>query len=81
MQTVATNIRFPKEDYEDLRVLAFQENSSIASLVNAAVKEYKLKKLAQDRQDKMELFERMWKSRIKIKTSTTDLVRESRKSA
>lgn len=81
MQTVATNIRFPKDEYQELRALAYQENSSIASLVNTAVKEYKFKKLSQNRKDKIKLFDRMWKSRIKINVSTTDLVRESRRSA
>lgn len=81
MKTVATNIRFPKQDYEELRGLAYQEKVSLSSLINAAVREYKFKKLSQNRRDKMKLFDRMWKSRIKINTSTVELVRESRKSA
>ena len=79
MQTVATNIRFPKHDYEDLRNLAYQEKRSIASLINTAVKEYRFKKLASSRKERLKLFETMSKSRIKIGTSTVDLVKEGRK--
>jgi len=80
MQTVATNIRFPKQDYEELRSLAFQEKTSIASLVNAAIKDYKLKRLASDRKQRLALFEKMKNSRIKINFSTIDLVHEGRRS-
>jgi len=79
MQMVATNIRFPKQDYEELRTLAFQEKTSLASLINAAVREYKFKKLAMSRKGRMRLFETMKNSRIKINVSTVDLVHEGRK--
>jgi len=79
MQMVATNIRFPKQDYEDLRTLAFQEKTSLASLINTAVKEYKFKKLAVSRKNRIRLFETMKNSRIKINVSTVDLVHEGRK--
>ena len=81
MQMVATNVRFPKEDYEELRSLAYQEKVSIASLINKAVREYKFKKLSTSRKNKMKLFNKMLKSRIKIEVSTVDLVGESRRAA
>ncbi len=79
MQTVATNIRFPKEDYEELRALAYQENVSVASLINSAVREYKFKKLSTSRKSRLKLFDIMSKSRIKINVSTVELVKEGRK--
>lgn len=79
MKMVATNVRFPKEDYEELRALAYQENVSVASLINAAVREYKFKKLALSRKSRLKLFEKMRKSRIKINVPTVELVKEGRK--
>ena len=79
MQTIATNIRFPKEDYEELRVLAYQENTSLANLINSAVREYKTKRLFYTRNARIKLFEKMKNSKIKINVSTVDLVKEGRK--
>lgn len=79
MRTIATNVRFPKADYDELRALAYQENVSIASIINSAVREYKTKKLSRIRKKRMKLFEEMSKSRIKINTSTVDLVKEGRR--
>ena len=36
MQTIATNIRFPKDDYLALRLLAFSEGKSTAALIREA---------------------------------------------
>ena len=79
MHTVATNIRFPKDDYEELRLLAFQNKTSIASLVNAAVKEYKFKRLAVSRKSRLSLFDTISKSRLKSAVSTVKLAKEGRR--
>ena len=79
MQTVSTNIRFDQNEYEELRTLAFQENTSLASSINSAVREYRIKKLFFSREARIQLFEKMKNSKIKINVSTVDLVNEGRK--
>ncbi len=78
MNYVTTNLRFPKEEYEDIRNLAFAERRSIASMIREALRKYKKTKL-NTRAQKMKLYKLMARSRIKINTSTTDLVKEGRK--
>ena len=78
MNYVTTNLRFSKEDYEELRNIAFTEKRSIASVIRDAVRKYK-KNINNTRSQKMKLYKLMADSRIKIKTSTVELVKEGRK--
>lgn len=41
MNTIATNIRFPKEDYFALRLLALSEGKSTAALIREAAIAYR----------------------------------------
>ena len=78
MNYVTTNLRFPKEEYENLRRIAFSEKKSIASIIRDAIRKYKKTNL-NIRVQKMKLYRLMSKSRIKINTSTVELVKEGRK--
>lgn len=78
MNYVTTNLRFPKEEYEELKRLAFISNKSIAEIIRLASREYR-KRRSFTIKDKMKLFNQMAKSRIKIDISTVDLVKEGRK--
>ena len=78
MQTVATNIRFEKSEYEELKRLAFLEKASIASLIRSAVRQYKLKKASGVNENKR-LLNLMLKSRIKVDVSTVELAHTDRK--
>jgi len=78
MNYVTTNLRFSKDEYEELRNLAFVEKRSIAKIIRDAVREYRKSKLSTHAQ-KMKLYNLMAKSRIKINTSTVELVKEGRK--
>lgn len=40
MNTIATNVRFPENDYKELRLLAFAQGQSAASLIRQAVSFY-----------------------------------------
>lgn len=78
MKYVTTNLRFPKDEYEELKNIAFLQKRSIASLIREAVRNYK-KTRYNTRSQKMKLYSLMAKSRIKIKTSTDELVKAGRK--
>lgn len=78
MNYVTTNLRFPKDEYEDLKNIAFLQKRSIASLIRDAVRNYR-KTRYNTRSQKMKLYHLMAKSRIKIKTSTLELVKMGRK--
>ena len=78
MQTIATNIRFSQDEYEELRQLAFLSRKSIASLVREAINCYK-QKVVSTVDARKALFSAIVKSAVKIDTSVVDLAREGRK--
>lgn len=79
MQTIATNIRFNKDEYEVLKRLSFLENRSIANIIRESVKNYHAQKLISEKNKKQKLYNAMLSSRVRIDTSTVDLVHERRK--
>ena len=78
MNTIATNIRFSKDDYEELRQLAFLSKVSIASLVRDSIKHYK-KSLTASKLTRRTLFSKIVDSSVKINTSITNIAQEGRK--
>lgn len=78
MQKVATNIRFSKQEHEELRKIAFLEKTSLANIVRTAIREYKLNRNLGKGKNRR-LFDLMAKSRIKIDFSTVELAHEDRK--
>lgn len=77
MNTVATNLRFSKDEYRDLKLLALAEGESVASLVRKAVSMYAKKKLTTERQ--ISIAEELRKYAVRIDVSVLDLVREGRR--
>ncbi len=78
MQTIATNIRFPADEYEQLRTLAFLEKRPISELIRDSVRRYQTQASTVDNK-RMDLFRLMVKSRIKINVSTLQLVADGRR--
>jgi len=78
MQTVATNIRFPVDEYQQLRTLAFLERRSISKLIRDSVKIYKSQVSTTSNNKKLNLFRLMVKSRTKINVPTSQLVADGR---
>ncbi len=78
MNMVATNLRFPADEYREIKLLALSEGKSTAALIRHAVSLYKNKKLTSSVQ--ISLAEKFRKSAIKINTPVLDLVKEGRKS-
>lgn len=77
MNTVATNIRFPADEYEEIKLLAFMQGQSVAQVIRNAVKTYKREKIGTKKQ--ISLAERMKKVAVKIDIPVLDLVHEGRK--
>lgn len=77
MNTVATNLRFPADEYREIKLLALSEGKSTAALIRHAVSLYKRKKLTSSVQ--INLAEQFRKSAIKINISVLDLIKEGRK--
>ncbi|MEK7565526.1 MAG: ribbon-helix-helix protein, CopG family [Patescibacteria group bacterium] len=77
MNTIATNVRFPEDDYKELRLLAFAQGQSTASLIRQAVSFYKNRKMSTKLQ--ISLAERLRKVSVKINIPVLELVREGRK--
>lgn len=78
MDVVATNIRFPSDEYEQLKTLAFLEKKPISKIIRDSVKMYKSQVSATDRK-KLDLFKLMVKSRVKINVPTSELVSDGRR--
>jgi len=78
MQTVATNIRFPADEYQQLKTLAFLEKRPISELIRDSVRRYKTRASSVDSK-RMNLFRLMVKSRIKINVPTLQLVTDGRR--
>lgn len=79
MNTIATNIRFPADEYEDIRLLAFAQGQSTASLIRQAVSFYKKQKLSTKL--RISLVERLKSVSVKIDVPVMELVKEGRKFA
>ena len=78
MQTVATNIRFPADEYQQLRMLAFLEKRPISELIRDSVRRYKTQASSVDNK-RIDLFRLMVKSRVKINIPTLQLVADGRR--
>lgn len=78
MQTIATNIRFPADEYQQLRTLAFLEKKPISKLIRDSVRMYK-SQVSSIGKKRMDLFRLMVKSRVKINTPTSELVSDGRR--
>ncbi|MEK7154961.1 MAG: hypothetical protein AAB697_02440 [Patescibacteria group bacterium] len=78
MQTVATNIRFPADEYQQLRTLAFLEKRPISQLIRDSVRIYKAQASSVGNK-RMDLFRLMIKSRVKINVPTLQLVADGRR--
>lgn len=79
MQTVATNIRFPHDEYQQLKTLAFLEKRPVSQLIRDSIKMYKTQKTSLGGNKRLELFRLMVKSRIKVDVSTLELVADGRR--
>lgn len=77
MNTVATNIRFPYDEYQEIKLLAFSQGQSVAQVIRTAVFNYKRQKLGSKKQ--ISLVEKMRKISVKIDVPVSDLVKEGRK--
>lgn len=77
MNTIATNLRFPADEYQKIKLLAFSEGKSTAALIRHAVTLYKNRKLTSSVQ--INMAEKFRKSAIKIDISALDLIKEGRK--
>ena len=78
MKLIATNIRFPEDEYLIIKKLAFAGKRSISSLVRDAVRQYKENKLANSK-DRKALFDTIVKMGVKIDIPVTKLVQEGRR--
>jgi predicted DNA-binding protein len=77
MNTITTNLRFPADEYQDIKLLAFHEGRSIASLIRHAVSLYKNNNFTSS--VKVSLVEKFKKMAVKIDISTLNLVKYGRK--
>lgn len=77
MQTVATNIRFPADEYQQLRTLAFLGKKPISKLIRDSVRMYKTQ-VSSIGKKRMDLFRLMVKSRVKIDVPTLELISDGR---
>lgn len=78
MNTVATNIRFPADQYEDLKTLAFLNKISIAQLIRNSIKAY-MKVAVKPANNGMSLVKQAQKMSVKIGAPTLDLIRDGRR--
>lgn len=78
MQTVATNIRFPKEDYLALRLLALSQGRSTAALIREAAEVYRKLKTSPVR-SQLSLAKQAEKMSVKIDISVAEMVVSGRK--
>lgn len=77
MNTIATNIRFPQDEYEELKLLAFSEKKSVAAVIREAIVAYKKKKFQV--KSKISLSEKFHKLAVTMDIPVANLVREGRK--
>lgn len=77
MNTIATNLRFPADEYREIKLLALSEGKSTAALIRHAVSLYKSKRLTSS--VRINMAEQFRKSAVKIDISALDLIKEGRK--
>ena len=77
MNTIATNIRFPADEYNDLKLFAFAQGQSTASLIRQAVSFYKKQKFST--KSRLSLAKKLKGMAVKISIPATDLVEEGRR--
>lgn len=77
MNTIATNVRFPADEYKELKLLAFAQEQSTASLIRQAVSFYTRQKLSVKLQ--ISLAEKLKKFAIKIDVPALELVKDGRR--
>jgi len=77
MNSVATNIRFPADEYEQLKTLAFLERKPIAKIIRDSVRMYK-SQVAETSDKNLKLFRLMVKSRVKVDLPTSELIAHGR---
>ena len=78
MNYVTTNLRFPKNEYDEIKRLAFIEKKSVAAILREAARDYKFKKIAL-RKNWKALYNSIVRSSVKIDGSVVDLVKQGRK--
>jgi len=78
MQTIATNIRFDKDEYNEIKTLSQSNGESVASFVREAIRSYK-KNYLKSKEKRRRLFDLIVKSSVKIDVPVVDLVHEGRK--
>lgn len=78
MQVIATNIRFPKDDYLALRLLALAEGKSTAALIREAANDYRRLKTTSVR-SQLSLTEQAARMSVKIDIPVARLVVSGRK--
>lgn len=77
MNTIATNVRFPADEYQELKLLAFAQKQSTASLIRQAVAIYKKQKLSVKLQ--ISLAEKLKTMAVRIDIPVLELVEEGRR--
>lgn len=77
MNTIATNIRFPADEYNELKLFAFAQGQSTASLIRQAVSFYKKQKLSTKL--RISLAKKLRGMAVKINIPATELVKEGLK--
>lgn len=77
MNTIATNLRFPADEYHEIKLLALSEGKSTSALIRYAVSLYKRKKLTSS--VRINMAEQFKKYAVKINISVVDLIKEGRK--
>lgn len=77
MVSIATNIRFPIDEYQELKLLAFSRGESLAKLIREAASWYKKEKFGI--KERVSLAEKLKKLSVKINIPVIDLVKEGRK--
>lgn len=78
MQIVATNIRFNKSEYDEIKRISQSNGKSIASFIREAIRDYKENYL-KSKAKRKKLFELIAKSSVKIDMPVVDLVHEGRR--
>lgn len=77
MNTIATNVRFPADEYRELKLLAFAQEKSMAFLIRKAVSFYTKRKLTVKLQ--VSLAEKLKNVSVNINVPTLELVKEGRR--
>ena len=79
MNYVATNLRFPRAEYEEIKKLAFIEGKSVSAFIREATRQYKDKRLT-DQKSRRSLFDLITKASVKIDIPVAELIETGRHS-